>query len=76
MNALPRSEQLAARIRNAAWMVRHYGRPHAAARAARATAIRELGLTVRDAFAESDDFEPLLVAVVDGLRPRPDLEPF
>jgi hypothetical protein len=30
-----------------------------------------MGLTVREAFNRSDDFEPLLAAVVDGLRDDP-----
>lgn len=55
-------------IRHAAWMVRHYWRN----RTQRAQAIQRLGLTVREAFNSSDDFETLLVAVVDGLRPTDD----
>jgi hypothetical protein len=64
---------LAAAILNAAYMVRHYRRP--CARAQRAAAVRALGLTVRDAFNQSEDFEPLLAAVCDGLRPH-DERPF
>jgi hypothetical protein len=65
-----------AAILNSAWMVRHYAlqRNHAQ-RLKRAQAIRKLGLEVREAFNSSDDFEPLLAAVVDGLRPR-DERPF
>ena len=60
---------LQADIRNAAWFVRHYARGrrsriHAAERRA---AIRQLGLAVRRAFSNSDDFEPLLIALYDGL---------
>jgi hypothetical protein len=68
-----RVAQLAATILNAAWWVRHYGR--AANRTQRAQAILALGLTVRAAFDQSEDFEPLLAAIVDGLRP-PELRPF
>jgi len=57
-------------ILNAAWMVRHYCRPFQ--RAQRAQAIRALGLAVRAAFNRSDDFEPLLAAICDGLRPYDD----
>lgn len=57
-----------AEIRNSAWMVRHYCRNPLK----RSQAIQRLGCTVREAFASSDDFEPLLTAVVDGLRPKDD----
>lgn len=53
-----------AAILNAAWMVRHY------ARGGRVSKASQLGLIVRNAFSSSDDFEPLLAAVVDGLRPH------
>jgi hypothetical protein len=62
-----------AAILNAAWMVRHYCRP--IQRASRADAIRDLGLVAREAFNASEDFEPLLTAICDGLRPR-DERPF
>lgn len=63
-----------AAILNAGWMVRHYQRGGRLniQKVERAQAIQLLGLTVREAFASSDDFEPLLVAVVDALRPRDD----
>jgi hypothetical protein len=62
----------AARILNAAWMVRHYARGrysriHAAERAA---ALLALGLVCREAFNACDDFETILGAIVDGLAPR------
>ena len=57
-----------AAIHNAAWMVRHYPRPMQ--RAQRAQALRELGLIVREAFNASEDFEALLIALLDGLLPR------
>lgn len=70
------TEQLVASILNAAWMVRHYARGGRLTiqREERAEAIRDLGLIVRKAFiaANSSDFEPLLAAVVDGLRPKDD----
>lgn len=71
----PDTGRLVAAILNAGYMVRHYargGRLTFLMREERAEAIRHMGLTVRDAFNKSDDFEPLLVAVVDGLRPRDD----
>ena len=55
-------------ILNAAWMVRHYARVPRK----RAEAIRQLGLVVRQSLNSSEDFEPLLAALVDGLRPKED----
>lgn len=68
-------------IHSAAWMVRHYARgyghrPTSPLRIKRDNAIRELGLLVREAMNSSEDFEPLLAAVVDGLRPRLEEQPF
>jgi len=57
-----------AAILNASWPVRQYVRP--SQRLQRQQAILKLGLTVREAFNNSEDFEPLLAAVADGLRPR------
>lgn len=69
----PDPAALAASILNAAWWVRHYALQRTPAmRRRRAQAVQRLGLTVRDAFNRSEDFEPLLVAIVDGLRPRDD----
>lgn len=67
------TERHIAAIMNAAWMVRHHSRGIRLESQAgkRAAAIRELGVVVRDAFQQSDDFEALLTAVVDGLSPRP-----
>jgi hypothetical protein len=42
----------------------------------RAQAILQLGMIVRHAFSVSDDFESLLIAVVEGLSPRDDRPPF
>lgn len=76
MRAASVETQVAA-ILNAAWMVRHYARGGRTAiqRSERSQAIRHLGVVLRDALNDSDDFEPLLAAVVDGLRPR-DEPPF
>jgi hypothetical protein len=62
-----------AAIRNAAWMVRHYARG-GRSNARREQAIQMLGLAVRQAFNSTEDFYPLLVAIVDGLRPRDEQE--
>jgi hypothetical protein len=48
-------------------MVRHYPRP--TQRLQRAQAVQRMGLTVRAAFNASDDFELLLIAIVEGLVP-------
>lgn len=76
----PDSAQLVAAILNAAWMVRHHARgarmsSQSPLREQRRLAIQHLGITVRDAFNKSQDFEPLLAAVCDGLRPKDD-QPF
>jgi len=65
-----------AEIRNAGYLVRHYALQRTShARLLRAQAITKMGLAVRAAFSNSDDFEPMLAAVADGLRPR-DERPF
>jgi hypothetical protein len=73
----PETPDLVASILNAAWMVRHYARGGRTNhhRLYRNQAIQRLGLTVREAFARSEDFESLLAAIVDGLRPK-DEPPF
>lgn len=72
----PEPWQLESAIRNDAWMVLHYAPQRTPAmRLRRAQAILKLGLTIREAFNKTDNFEPLLVAIVDGLRPR-DERPF
>lgn len=69
--------QFESSIRNDAWMVRHYAPQRTPAmRLRRAQAIQKLGLTVRYAFNRSEDFERLLVAIVDGLRPTESTPPF
>ena len=66
-----------ASIYNAAWLVRNYARGGRTTigRKQRKAAIHKLGLAVRYAFKHSEDFEPLLVAVFDGLSPK-DAPPF
>ena len=73
----PDSAQLVAAILNAGYMVRHYARGARTSiqRVERAQAVKHMGLTVRYAFDRSEDFEILLAAVVDGLRPK-DNPPF
>ena len=72
----PDTATLVAAILNEAWMVRHYAlRRTPSQRIRRAQAVLKLGLIVREAFDSSDDFEALLGAVLDGLRPR-DERPF
>ena len=64
---------------NCAWLVRHYvrGARSTIGREQRQQAILDMGLAVRDAFNSSDpaQYESLLAAIVDGLRPR-DEPPF
>lgn len=70
------TEELLAAIRNAAWMVRHYQLQRGEyGKIRRAQAILVLGHLVRDGFSRSEDYESLLGAVVDGLRPK-DSQPF
>lgn len=76
----PDVTRLTAAILNAAWMVRHRargGRQSAGSplRIERDKAIKQLGMVCRDAFNSSDDFEPLLAAICDGLKPH-DEQPF
>ena len=62
-----------AAIRNAGWLVRCYRR---GSKEKRRQALLRMGVTVREAFLKSDDYEKLLQAVVDGLRPKEDDPPF
>lgn len=70
----PDTGQLVATILNAGYMVRHYARGGRSQiqRQQRTQAIADMGVVVRDAFNSSEDFEALLAAVVDALRPRND----
>ena len=73
----PDLNALEAAISNDCWMVRHYAPSRTPTmRLQREKAIMKLGLTVRKAFNSSEDFEPLLAALVDGLRPRSEKPPF
>ena len=60
-----RYEHLKSEILNAAWWVRHYRGSRN--RTKRAQAILLLGLTCREAFNSSDDYEKLFKALIDGL---------
>jgi hypothetical protein len=73
MHADPSAAHVMA-LHEAAWLVRHYRRP--VQRVQRAQAILKLGLTVREAFGACDDFEPMLIALVDGLHPQDYVKPF
>lgn len=71
------TEDLVALILNDAWMVRHYSRQIGPTqRLRRAQAVQKLGATVRHAFTSSDDYEPLIAAILDGLRPDQVEKPF
>lgn len=74
MSLSPDTASLVAAILNAGYMVRHYARGGRTAiqRRERQEAIRRMGLAVRDAFNQSEDFESLLAAVADGVRPQDD----
>lgn len=65
---------------NCCWWVRHFERGNRLESVAirRKQAIQKLGLTCREIFKHTDDhdFEPVLTALVDGLRPRDDNPPF
>lgn len=72
----PETHQLEAAILNAWWMVRNYADQRTESRRLRrAQALQLLGLTVRHAFTVSDDFEPLLAAILNGGKPK-DERPF
>ncbi len=64
----PETEQLVSAILNSAWLVRHYARLPSISY--RQQAILKLGLTVREAFNSSKDYEALLNALLDGLAPK------
>lgn len=63
---------LVAEILNACYLVRHYARGGQSTiqRSKREEAIAQLGLACRKAFATTNDFEPILTAIVDGLTPE------
>lgn len=74
MDALSDAARWAAELRNGAWLVRSYARPHQ--RALRAQAIAQLGASVREAFTRCADHEQLLIALAEGLRPNDYKAPF
>lgn len=67
------TEVFVSEILNCGWWVRHYRRGARASfqKLERDQAIQRLGLTVREAFNESEDFEALLTAVLDALQDKP-----
>lgn len=60
-----KQEAAIAELYHGAWWIRNYGRP--GKKVERAVSIRALGLAARQAFNETEDFEPLLRALADGL---------
>ncbi len=54
-----------AELYNGAWWLRHYNRP--GKKVERKVSIRALGLAARQAFNQTEEFEPLLRALADGL---------
>lgn len=78
MSGIDPTSALTASIYNAAYFVRHYARggrladPGAPLAHKRREAIHKLGLVVRQAFCATDDFEPLLTALVDCLAAKDD----
>lgn len=71
------TRELCSAIRNAGYLVRHYARGGrtGVGKLKRDQAILALGATVRHAFSVSDDYESLLAAVADAIRPKED-QPF
>ena len=67
-----------AAILNACYHVRYYyrGARTSIGRDKRQQAILALGLLLREIFNRTEDFEPRLAALVDGLRPTPDQQAF
>jgi hypothetical protein len=60
-----------AQILNDAYMVRHYvrGGRNGIGKLHREQAVQKLGLTIREAFVSTNDYDSLLAAILDGLRP-------
>lgn len=65
-------------IYNACWWVRRYqrGTRIESTSVYRRQAIQKLGLTCHEIFSRTHDFEPILAALVDGLRPQDPPPPF
>lgn len=68
----PDTADLVSAILNDWYTVRHYyrGARSGIGRERRRQAIQKLGLTVREAFNKSDDFEALLSAVIEGAKAK------
>lgn len=56
---------LVSTIYNDCYMVRHYERN----KLRRHQAIQKLGATLQFAFSQTDEYEPLIQALLEGLRP-------
>lgn len=65
----PDPADLVSSIYNACWWLRN---SRGKRNAQRQQAILAVGLAVRSAFQQTEDFEPLLAALLDGLSPRDD----
>lgn len=63
--------ELVSRIYNDCYMVRHYARGGRSeiAKLRRHQAIQKLGETLRFAFNSTEEYETLIAAMLDGLRP-------
>jgi len=70
----PDPANLISEILNTAYMVRYYkrGSRTTIGRLQRDQAVLKLALIAREALNTSDQFEPILEAIVEGLRPSPD----
>lgn len=67
----PDTGELVSAILNAGWMVRHYSRGRSGlGKMRRDQAIIAMGEAVRNAFSTSTDYESLLAAIADALRPK------
>lgn len=73
----PDTADLVAAILQDGYMVRNYwrGAKSSIGRIQRQQAILKMGMTIREAFNRSNDFEALIAAVADGVRPK-DEQPF
>ena len=78
MEQLPTEVTDCAAIRNACYHVRYYrrGARTCIGREKRQQAIRDLGLILREIFNRTEDFEPRLAALVDGLSHKSEEQPF
>ena len=73
---MPELGELLSQLNNDCYMVRHYhGQRTAARRLRRHQAIQKLVATLMFTFEHTDDYEAVIGAVLDGLRPR-DRPPF